>query len=145
MPTRQEMLDKTTEIIANKEVSPWCRVYDINDPEEVFEVADRWDRMIKRVEIKCREYNVVQNPFGRYVPINVVWHPVTIGDVYQWLFDNKMEANVVYARNPIRWWKAEPYSSNKDFIFYRRENRRKPIDDQSDECIQFVYSLLPTK
>nr|DAT16589.1 MAG TPA: hypothetical protein [Caudoviricetes sp.] len=26
-----------------------------------------------------------------------------------------------------------------------RKQKRKPIDDQSDECIDYVYSLIPSK
>lgn len=140
---KQQMLERIYDVIADKTPNFWClyktKTRDVHP-------------------LLYREYNLKKNRDevflfsrirGKYcLPTNdckEIWHPVMIGDVYQWLFDNRMECNVVYAKNPIRWWKVEPYSNNKEFIFHRRENRRKPIDDQSDECIKFVYDLLPTK
>lgn len=130
---KQKMLERIYEVIADKTLNFWCTV-----------ARWEWNSWMYYWYIWGNKITTTWNVIDT-LPLEhtVIWHPVMIGDVYQWLFDNKMECNVVYAKNPIRWWKAEPYSSNKEFIFHRRENRRKPIDDQSDECIKFVYDLLP--
>lgn len=152
---KQQMLERIYDVIADKTLSFGCviksKLHWLVTITEIFDVCDddikehvlwnglpHWEQLYLRY--KMYSWNVSLNDIK-----SVIWHPVMIGDVYQWLFDNRMECNVVYAKNPIRWWKVEPYSNNKEFIFHRRENRRKPIDDQSDECIKFVYDLLPTK
>ena len=120
------LINQWRQYFRNRHIWKWrrikvenCRIYDLF-----------WEYDYCPYESKLEDY------------VEIIWHPVMIGDVYQWLFDNKMESNVVYVKNPIRWWKVEQYSSNKEFIFWRRENRRKPIENQSEECITFIYNLI---
>lgn len=65
----------------------------------------------------------------------IIWHPVMVGDVLDW----------------IRWdaWDAL-YKKYNDIQVLQLKilkyfSPRKPIDDQSEKCIKFVYDLLPTK
>jgi len=134
--TKDEMINKIDEVIANKTLSFWCRVwYNIVQSYIVSSTDTRHIWKYRMVDFSVWSFEKCHKQW-------IIWHPVMIGDVYQWLFDNKMESNVVYVKNPIRWWKVEPYSSNKEFIFWRRENRREPIENQSDYCITFIYNLI---
>lgn len=74
-----------------------------------------------------------------YVP-KVIWHPVMIGDVLRkirllagYALDNdlikKSDFGNVIAHHNYR-------------ITQIWEDFRKPIEDQSDECIDFVHSLI---
>lgn len=162
-----QMLKLIYEVIANKDISPWCKVYDIDDPVEIFEVADRGDVMIKRGARNNHYYNVVQNPFGKYVCVHIIWHPVMIGDVLDWLWQNwyfyfchhKKHVQFkwfkpIFSCEWIRsedqkksWWHGTNiYCKCNDYkvtLWDMREEKRKPIEDQSDECITFIYNLLP--
>lgn len=53
------------------------------------------------------------------------WKPIS-EKLYNWIADY---AYVWYEESIINYWK----------------HKRKPIDEQSDECIKFIYDLLPTK
>ena len=70
-----------------------------------------------------------------FTDYRIIWHPVMIGDVLDFLSTTmprtySAEANVYCDRvMKLTWvWKQ----------------KRKPINDQSDECVKFVYDLLPT-
>jgi len=139
--TKDEMINKIYEVIADKTLSFWCIAeYKYNGFQKLLLCIQSYSIWNKY----WTPLNYTNNPVEIDISEmrKIIWHPVMIGDVYQWLFDNKMESNVVYVKNPIRWWKVEPYSSNKEFIFWRRENRRKPIENQSEECITFIYNLI---
>ena len=59
----------------------------------------------------------------------IIWHPVMIGDVLDWA---------------VKKWSMIRYDDMQCVnILYLWTEKRKPIDDQSDECIKFIYSLLP--
>lgn len=56
----------------------------------------------------------------------IIWHPVRIGDV-------------------LDYWDtiAYLYPERTEYtILYKWGNKRLPIDEQSDECIDYVYSLI---
>lgn len=37
----------------------------------------------------------------------------------------------------------ESYNDTDNTILRKRKEKRKPLDDQSDDCIRYIYSLLP--
>lgn len=53
----------------------------------------------------------------------IIWHPVMLGDV-------------LYYRN---WM-----TTTMELVQKKWRKLRDPIDNQSDECINYVFSLLPT-
>lgn len=63
----------------------------------------------------------------------IIWHPVRIGDVLDW-FDKWLE--IFLDVNNDKW-----HDIYKDIIALW-QNKRLPIDEQSDECIEFVYNLI---
>ena len=58
----------------------------------------------------------------------IIWHPVMIGDVLQYIGE--------LTKRPI-WW----YFRLANDLILERENKTKPIDDQSEAIISFVYQL----
>ena len=122
----------------------------------------------------------------------IIWHPVMIGDVLDWIkkniettygtcpecwwevwydewqeashsgtwslwdwppsyycinskWDHKVDSfvNPTWPREPIRTLLWEDYWEITPWI-YKREETRKPIDEQSEECIKFIYWPLPS-
>lgn len=61
--------------------------------------------------------------------IKIIWHPVMIWDVLE--FSDKLDKK----------WKRYWYTLCNRIIDLWKD-KRKPIDDQSEECIKFVHSLL---
>lgn len=80
---------------------------------------------------------ITNHPFIDRVPKNcilkTIWHPVMIGDVMNYLnFQTKFSMASLY------------YIVHDDlaFIIENWKDKRKPIEDQTDECIDFIYNLI---
>lgn len=122
--------------MANKELTFGCKVkfskwvYKIIDRENIwflssYEAKD-WvvhNTIVIEDGVNSRCYNIEK----------IIWHPVMIGDVLDWI-DNKMgvsnceyEEFVVEEVNAVvlLWW---------EYL--------KPIEEQSDDCVDYVYSLI---
>lgn len=139
--TIKEKLAAIYKEIANKEKTMWCKylVYKKNEPDEIIEAIEEWvsftlffgenDYAMSPSEVDYYEYYNIKE---------VIWHPVMIGDVLDWI-------------EPYWWVFAQ--SVNLDIERTRkgtlllsvRKQKRKPIEDQSDECIDYVYSLIGNK
>ncbi len=62
---------------------------------------------------------------------SIIWCPVMIWDVLDW-----------YNRKYARWGFVSSINRKWTSLWQEREDLRKPIEDQSDECIDFIYSLI---
>lgn len=69
---------------------------------------------MQRKEMIDRIYNLVSD-----------WHPVMIGDVIQYMSDRMMN-----------------YYDVQLSIIRIRDLYKQPIEDQPDECIEYVYNLF---
>ena len=145
--TREEKIEAIYAEMANKEVSFGCR-YKFIKKYQYCDWAwfEPWDiiTLCKRdakyedsfLTTFFRDIALIKKDVYDYVEI--IWHPVMIGDVLDWI-------------EPYWWVFAQ--SVNLDIERTRkgtlllsvRKQKRKPIDDQSDECIDYVYSLIPSK
>lgn len=65
--------------------------------------------------------------------IKIIWHPVRIGDVLEYMEINPKQ---------WVWWGDRLQDIVVKCILWCFENKRLPIDEQSDECIEYVYSLI---
>ena len=57
----------------------------------------------------------------------IIWHPVMIWDVLNWIdwFTDRGAISQIILDTVFIWWK-----------------KNTPIEDQSEECIDFIYNLL---
>jgi len=85
---------------------------------------------------------MTQDDFEEVEPVVMIW------DVLDWIdkgdFENMYDQ--IYTQDRIRI--DDPDEDNITSIvniLYLRKEKRKPIDEQDEECIKFVYYLLPTK
>lgn len=165
---REEKIQAIYEDMANKELTLWCkaRIYYTDYPN----LADKyfWDTT-KYIEVvlignsyfedwQIVKYKELENSFleedccGFWVfnPIILqnyracffknIWRPVMIGDV------------ISYLRNPfdkfIEWqpigehWLVDSYSKNMNNLLVKWTDTSSSIDEQDDECVSFVYSLI---
>jgi len=116
----QEKIDKIYEVIADKTLSFGCKV------------DDKFSSWIGRIIRSYQDGSVDiyrDNKFWfkdvRYLLRNqktIIWHPVMIWDVLDWSEAKELK----YTRDICYSWK----------------DKRKPIEDQTDETIDFVYSLV---
>ena len=122
--TKEEMLSAIYNEMADKTLSEWCIVFNkvswTNDIVwNIYITFDdkliepRFDRLMEKDEYK------------------IIWHPVRIGDVLDWFDKNNPEH--------LWWWN---WVINGEIIVREWNNLRLPIDEQSDECIEFIYNLI---
>jgi len=145
MPTKQEMITKIYEVIADKTLSFGCLI-------RHEKVALRWNCIVlwwwypvKTHVYACYKRSMDDIMSDVWVPkdgLEIIWHPVMIGDVLDWMYENKIECNVVPEVYDT-FWEA---IGNRTLLVGRTLwlNSRLPIDQQSEECIKYVYDLLPT-
>lgn len=62
----------------------------------------------------------------------IIWHPVMLGDVLDWIYDNEM---TLFEHT---WINDIIDTTIKLWIW----NLREPIEDQSDRCIDYIYDLI---
>ena len=123
--TKEEMLSAIYEAMADKTLSEWCIVFNkvswTNDIVwNIYITVDdkliepHFDRLMEKDEYK------------------VIWHPVRIGDVLKYL-DPMWDV----------WLQSDdPTIIISEIIQSFDDKQHIPIDEQSDECIEFVYNLI---
>lgn len=124
-PNKQDMLDKIYEVIADKTLSCWCNILLPNH-------HNKWPYVYINEEHFFNGYVILNNK-EQIVNIDewditVMWHPVMIGDVLDWI-ENRDNTH----DNISDWYAVTKYWKNK----------RHPIENQSDECIEYIFNLLP--
>ena len=137
--SRQEKIDAIYKEMANKKRTFGCRCR-INDGEDVIFI--RKNKTWSYLSIRENEEFTVSL---WYTP-EIIWHPVMIGDVIAYLrkdYDTFVEWKPEW--DTRHYWNGKYYKALLDKIIYTWELFRKPIEDQSDECIDYVYSLIPSK
>ena len=124
--------------MANKKLTLGCKVkfskwiYSIIDRENVW-FLDPY----KGVDWNIHNTIVIEDGVNSrcYSIEEIIWHPVMIGDVIDWI-------------EP--YWALFAQSLNLSnerqrkikFVLVQWHKKREPIEMQSDECIDFVYSLI---
>lgn len=137
MKTRQEKIDAIYEKIADKTLSFGCEVV----LEKVFfdfiYLFDKWKKFVLLKNTNEKKtfsewwrsvYHFTNSEFEEH--FKIIWHPVMIGDLmdyFEKLWPEKM---------------IKLISKNLEDLFLIWKEKRLPLEDQSDECVDFVYDLI---
>lgn len=153
---KQQMLERIYDVIADKTLSFGCviksKLHWLVTITEIFDVCDddikehvlwnglpHWEQLYLRY--KMYSWNVSLNDIK-----SVIWHPVMIGDVLDWIYENDIDQVELHQLIERKWKDTNfTYTPSSVMVIALWKEKRKPIDEQSDECIKFVYDLLPTK
>lgn len=124
---KKQMINTIYKTIANKSLSFWCKVM-WRDAKTLL-----WNDDIVTI------WNDSQTFATRYTDmkskrtqIDAIRHPVMIWDVLDYIWNKYWEFSFTI------WW-------NWIINFWERQwkfNLRKPIEEQSEECIDYLYNLL---
>ena len=119
---REEKIKAIYKEMANKELTPWCCV-EVKAQNEYGDFTYRLCRWDERPTTEIKE---------------IIGHPVMIGDVFDYTKETKID---------MVWSDSSCAIDVRDWeecinIFNLWEHKRKSIDDQTDECIDYVYSLI---
>ena len=120
--TREEKIKAIYKEMANKELTLGYKVYmtESHWPFDwvVIDNNEDWIDIWREDKMMTKELN---NPH-----IEIIWHPVMIGTVFEWYSSSRWFINSQFVMELIDKWTG--YDN--------------PIDDQSQECIDYVYSLI---
>ena len=124
--TREEKIEAIYKEMANKKLKLWCKCKSHNWENVIFIRKNRgWEYLFLR---KNKEFMI---PLW-YSP-KIIWHPVMIGDVLDWIDKKIWISNHEYEEFVIN-------EVNMAILLWGEYP--KPIEEQSDECIDYVYSLI---
>lgn len=102
--------------MANKELTPWCYV-EVKAQNEYGDFTYRLCRWDERPEEEIKE---------------VIWHPVMIWDVIK-----RIKENI-----EISYWEYLVKLLGQLSRPWLRRELGLSIDEQSEECVNYVYSLI---
>lgn len=132
--TREEKIKVIYRELANCEFSFGCRV--IIDGEEL--IVSWVDEYFSREWFN--ESRLINLNFSRDEKPTIVWHPVMIWDVISYLrkpFNTFIEGIPVGINLEV-----DSYIKNINSLLTEWIDARLPIEQQSDECVNFIYSLI---
>ena len=131
----KEKIDAIYEKIANKDLNFGCRI---------FHKVESWKRSFKARIITDK----IEKDYGTFYwvklysensitwlqekEMEIIGNPVMLGDVLDWIYDNEMTLF------EDTWINHIIDTTIKLWIW----NLRKPLEDQSDDCIDFIYNLI---
>ena len=151
--TRDEKISAIYKEMANKELIFGCKVkfskwiYSIIDREDVWFLSSYegqdWDihnTIVIEDGVNSRCYSIEE----------IIWHPVMIWDVIDWIEKKDFDIN---KKIPWFWFDDEEEICDESKLFLIQDHytdeiiafwdkKRESIDTQSDECIDYVYSLI---
>jgi len=118
MKTKQEMIESIYKEIANKETTLWCKVKE-NFYNRTLKVIDKyWRWRDAQFEFEWGGNMWVEN-------CKIIWH-----DVMLWNCDKLIE----------KW---PDYFDDWNNILDLWIKKEKPIEEQSEDTIKYVFDLLP--
>lgn len=148
MPTKQEKIDAIYEKIANKDLSFGCRIFHKVESWKIWFKARIITDKIKRDDwtfywVKLYSENSVT--WLQEKEMEIIGHPVMIGDVMDYIENITLDKIYNYI-----WVKKEEIpdlilQKTRDAmmkIFPLWKQKRLPIEDQSDGCINCIYNLI---
>lgn len=151
--TREEKISAIYAEMANKEETFWCKVLvdtqkrfwprlesesdiedtiigKIRDPDDFrkFNLEDNWPSYDdwQRSNIDEEEFTCITE---------VIWHSVMIWDVIDWI--EPYWALFAQSLNL-----SNERQSKIKFVLVKWHKKREPIESQSDECVDYIYSLI---
>ena len=133
----KDKIKKIYEEIANKELNFWCMFTWFHT--EWFEFLSHTIRGGKvLVTIDWDIYSLKWKKEDRFVVDKIKWHTVLIWDVLDW-YREWAEQNINNSENYLP--QITKIADNENKILTLWEYKRKPIECQPKECIDFVYNL----
>ena len=155
MKTREQKIEAIYNKIANKELSFGCLLR-CTDEEENFSIKLLWYKDYYYGYILLNDYELPRElprvDWGNFsiddmeCSINtwyykIIWHPVMIGDVFEWTHNEQriMDKNQGDYEGYYLLWGMSRIRTSLANIWSKPT---KPIEEQSEECIDYIFNLL---
>lgn len=140
---KETKIVKIYEKIADKTLSFWCKVKSHHNRK-----SKEWYTNDIFISNSLKNYyyhscpidwEYIWKPRYKSDSIEIIWHPVMIWDVLDWIDKNIKHTEFDIASFIDIKWRISIYKVN---LLRNRIDYRKPIEDQSEECIDFIYNLI---
>lgn len=137
---REEKIKVIYETIANKERTFGCN-YIIKDRNwHEYEVRETEWECVNFTYWDSYEVDEWYDSYDINYLVSIIWHPVMIWDVISYL---RKPFNTFIEGIPVGiHLEVDSYIKNINSLLTEWIDARLPIEQQSDECINFVYSLI---
>ena len=130
----KEKIDFIYEKIANKDLTFGCKIFHKVDWKRSFKARIITDKIEKDYGtfywVKLEFENSIT--WLQEKEMEIIGNPVMLGDVLDWIYDNEMTLF------EDTWINHIIDTTIKLWIL----NLRKPLEEQSDKCIDFIYNLI---
>lgn len=155
--TREEKITAIYKEMANKKVSFGCKYmhngyrYTVDDSN--YRLHKEWNNYCLYIGTICNcpiEIVGKYNEYKNHWVVEIIGHPVMIWDVIDWIEKKDFDIN---KKIPWFWFEDEKgiddesklfliqgYYTDKIIAFW--DKKRESIEYQSDDCIDFIYSLI---
>lgn len=127
--TREEKIAKIYDVIADKTLSYGCKMKSYYN-QEIHRLS--YAKNIKYLILLddyCNEEDLLDS-------WKIIWHPVMIWDVLNWI------------ENKHHWtydsYNESPWTHIYNCLIWRPEKHRS-IEEQNNDCVDFVYDLITDK
>lgn len=127
--TREEKIEAIYKEMANKELAFWCKVvYNEGDGDQAWIIVEQ-STDSDRIKIATKHFidDVWEDDITE-----IIWHPVMIGDVIKRIKENR----------EISYWEYLIKLLGQLSKPWLWEKLDLSIDKQSDECVDYIYSLI---
>lgn len=132
---KEEKITKIYKLIADKTLSFWCKI-------KVFDfVGNSYITTIIEMHTDWSIYSTINDKqyYADYEQsFQVIWHSVMLWDILNWR-EKQYPANIL-----LDYWDWSEFSSTVLDIVSNFTEKNKPIDEQSDTCVDFLYHLMQT-
>lgn len=128
--TKEEKIQAIYDKISDKTLSEWCLV-------ELWEWEIIKINRVQKIATLDKIYHFMYSDFTNsnsylketeFPNMNIIWHKVKIWDVLDYQYYNSKHSNITEERLKIIWLWGKC---------------RNSIEEQSEECIDYVFNLLP--
>jgi len=128
--TREDKIKAIYEKIADKTLSFWCKIRNKDlfcwNNKSLYYISTRYDWIITTTMNECLDH--------------ITWHPVMIWDVLDYI-TNIEEETLILKYDINRYWNEwNKWIVEEIYVIWN--NLRKPIEEQSEECINYIYNLI---
>lgn len=127
--TREEKIRAIYKTIANKDLTFGCKIIIDGEMATIIEEDKYWEWLT----ILREDWWVTKDETS--YEFTEIWHPVMIWDVLDYIEPYWKG----YAQD-VRFSKER--KRKIDIVLLQWDKKRKPIESQSDECIDFIYNLI---
>lgn len=153
---REQKIEAIYQKIANKELTFGCKIqYKRSHSNEWIVIRTIQNYHIRSWEIRLSRVNgwlYIETTIQKHqiLDSDTIWHPVLIWDVLDYLekkFFRFITSEEEYKEtwditSWLKYWLKKDEMNKILSLLWKWNDKQKPLENQSDECIDYIYNLI---